>query len=254
MLKAPEIREKVLEKFIKNILPNLHENDQIIRSGYEQNNYIFHILTKQALFFFAGRWEGQVSNEQQLETCHLPDRAKAIIVDELFDDLIKVYQTDGTYLLPREYTWISACIIFPKLTKMSTSAEIHKFFNKFNTRPLQLKNYTNLNLNDIRKKMLTELKQIQENTCLETVKELLLELEPHDEVMLTEAIQVVKEEGNFTSLDEPTIEKALKVVAENLKEFKFVRLTRTIKRLDIQSSTLADEIDNLFKKFGDFKS
>jgi hypothetical protein len=79
-------------------------------------------------------------------------------------------------------------------------------------------------------------------------------LEPNDQVKLTDAIEVVKQEGNFDSLDNKAIEKALIMVAENIVEFKFIRLTKSIKRLDMQSNIISEEIDKLFEKFDTIKS
>lgn len=79
-------------------------------------------------------------------------------------------------------------------------------------------------------------------------------MEPNDQVKLTDAIEVVKQEGNFDSLDNKAIEKALIMVAENIVEFKFIRLTKSIKRLDMQSNIISEEIDKLFEKFDTIKS
>ncbi len=259
MLKAPAIREKVFEVFKEKILSVLHPDDTIITNGYDESGYLFYFLTNCALFVFEGRFASQVANKNAIESFYSSGnygQPKKIIVNDVLNDLIQIYQTNGSHTPQHHHSQVSACFLFPRLTKEVTSKDIGLFFNSIYKSPLRLNSRASAlqeSLKTLRKQKLAELQQLQEKTCLTVVKELLLELEPNDKVTLADAVKAVEEEGNFSSLDMPAIEEALKLVAENLDGFKYARLTKTIKRLDTQSHALAEEIDALFKKFDDFK-
>jgi hypothetical protein len=259
LLKAPAIRERIFAKFKEKISGVLAPEDQIITNGYDESGYLFYFLTNRALFVFEGRFPSQVANKNAIDSFYssgIYGQPKKIIVDDVLNDLIQIYQTNGSYAPQHHHSQVSSCFLFPKITNNLIGKDISLYFNNiFKTHGLTVKApVLQESLKTLREQKLAELKQLQENNCLEVIKTLLLELEPNDEAKLEDAIQIVKEEYNFSALDEKIIKKSLILVAENLEEFKFVRLTKTIKRLDKQSDLLGEEIDNLFKKFDDLKS
>ena len=228
-----ENTEIAFKRFKQKIAESLRTNDKEINSGFEANRLFY--LSERALFIIGGK----VRNTK---------------LDDLLNNMINYYKSEGKEKInfPNAY-----CFLFPELTLKLTSKEISGiFYNKLikankgliKGSPV-LVDYLLLN----RKKKIERLKKLQEKKCLTLIKELLLELDENNEVILENAINVIKEEGSFSELDDKFIQEALLSIVTNLEEFKYIRLTRCIKRLDIVSTNLNSQIDQLLQQFGQEK-
>lgn len=91
---------------------------------------------------------------------------------------------------------------------------------------------------------------------VKTIKDLLSELDPGDDVELEDAVKIVSQETIAIDPDPLFIREFLKNIAENINGFKFIRLKNMIRYVGTEHrpfDSLLQDIDQLFENWGKSK-
>lgn len=224
-----EMKKSVFKKFKTRLDGRITSDDKLIVSGFDNSRNFFYYLTEKALLVLGGRYLGN-------DYFSISER-KTVKVDVLINDLEQLYLSGGEYR--SFYGNFIRCVIFPNLTHEMENQDIYSGIIRIRDPPIYLAGINDIlanNLLEYNKRRNQKLVSLQEKKCLEVIKEFLLELEPNDEAELGTAIEVVKEESPLSKIDDTFIENALREVAQKLPGFKYIRLTKSIRRKDTSDS------------------